>query len=255
MIALEDRGLLLGDGVFETVLALDGELVWWGDHMDRMGRGCEALGLPVPDPETALAAAQVALEDAGLAKGRAAVRVTWTAGSGGRGLDRPETLRPRLFVNATPSAKPADPVRLATVAVRRNEGSPASHHKTLAYLDNVLARRAARSAGAGEAVMLNNRGEVAGCAAANLFWRTEDGWRTPALDCGVLPGLARQRVLALAAERGLDVAQVREGATSLAQAQAAFITNSLIGLRVAAVLDGRALAVDVAVTALARLLP
>ncbi|HMP61671.1 MAG TPA: aminotransferase class IV, partial [Phenylobacterium sp.] len=95
-----------------------------------------------------------------------------------------------------------------------------------------------------EAVMLNNRGEAACAAAANLFWRTADGWRTPALDCGVLAGLARARVLALARSAGVEILEVREGAEDLARAEAAFISNSLIGVRAADRFDGRPLAID-----------
>ena len=63
------------------------------------------------------------------------------------------------------------PRRLALAAIRRNETSPdLAGYKTLAYLDNVLARRDALAAGADEALMLNGQGEIAGCAAASLFW-------------------------------------------------------------------------------------
>jgi len=244
MIPYDDRGLLLGDGLFETILADGGRLVWWPEHMARLRAGSAALGLPEPDTDQILSAAEVALQTAGLAAARAAVRVTWTAGSGGRGLDRPEALSPRLFVTAAPAPMASGPTTLEVTEVRRNEGSIAARHKTLAYLDSVLARRAARAAGAEEAVMLNNRGEVACAAAANLFWRTPEGWRTPALACGVLGGLARQAVLARAAAAGRPIAEVAEGLASLDQALEAFVTNSLIGLRPVARLNGRALAIN-----------
>ena len=94
----DDRGLLLGDGLFETVLAVGGRLVGLSAHLDRMAAGCAALGLPPLDRTLAERLTGDALT--GVAAPRAAVRLTLTAGSGGRGLDRPDASEPRLFATA-----------------------------------------------------------------------------------------------------------------------------------------------------------
>lgn len=237
-IPFDDRGLTLGDGLFETVLAEGGVLVLWDEHLARLTAGCAALGLPAPDPDAALAAARQALAASG--PGRAAVRLTWTAGSGGRGLDRPPAPAPRLFAMAAPAPLAAGPARLATVSVRRNQASPASRLKTLSYLDNILARREAAERGADEALMLNTAGDVACAAAANIFWLDRDVLYTPALDCGVLGGIVRAKVIEAAARMGVQTLEARMGPEVLASAQAIFLTNSLIGLRSVAFLDGRA---------------
>lgn len=241
MIPWDDRGLTLGDGLFETVLADHGRLVELAAHLDRMAAGCVVLGLPTPDRAAAEALMRRALQEAGLEAARAAVRLTFTAGAGGRGLDRPAALTPRLFATASAAAKPKEPVRLVTSAIRRNADSPASRLKTLAYLDNVLARREAQAAGANDAVMLNTRGEVACATAANLFWLKDGRLHTPALGCGVLAGVMRSVVLAKAAGLRLVAVEVAEGPAALAQAEAIFITNSLIGVRPVGELDGRVL--------------
>jgi branched-chain amino acid aminotransferase/4-amino-4-deoxychorismate lyase len=150
-------------------------------------------------------------------------------------------VQPRLVVTAAPAPAPLAPASLAIVSVRRNAGSPASRLKTLAYLDNVLARREAKAAGADEAVMLNTAGEVACAAAANLFWVSDGQLRTPALACGVLDGIVRAQVLALAAAMGVDVSEVRAGPEALSTAEAIFLTNSLIGVRVVGRLGDRVL--------------
>ncbi|MFZ3007557.1 MAG: aminotransferase class IV, partial [Phenylobacterium sp.] len=85
MIPPDDRGLLLGDGLFETVLSRAGDLVALGEHLERMAAGCAVLGLPAPDRGEAEALMRRAVSDAGLDGARAAVRLTLTAGSGGRG--------------------------------------------------------------------------------------------------------------------------------------------------------------------------
>lgn len=231
----DDRGLLLGDGLFETVLAVDGALVGLAAHLDRMTAGCGALGLPPPD--RVLAERLMAEALAGIAAPRVAVRLTLTAGSGGRGLDRPAAPDLRLFASAAASPRPSEPARLITSSVRRNEGSPAARLKTLAYLDNVLARAQAREQGADEALMLNSRGEAACAAAANVFWVRDGRLYTPALECGVLAGTMRARVLAAAARLGVEVAEARAPGAALADAEAVFLTNSLIGVRVVSALD------------------
>ena len=220
-IPLDDRGLLLGDGLFETVLAVDGDLPHLAAHLDRMAAGCAVLGLPFDRDEAARR-----VREATPAAGRFAVRLTLTAGSGRRGLDRPAAPLPRLFATAAPSTPPATPASAIVAATRRNEGSPAARLKTLSYLDNVLARAEARAAGADEAVMLNNRGALACAAAANLFWIEGGKLFTPRLDCGALAGITRARVMALEA-----VEEVAAGVEALARAEAVFLTNSLIGVR------------------------
>jgi branched-chain amino acid aminotransferase/4-amino-4-deoxychorismate lyase len=109
-------------------------------------------------------------------------------------------------------------------------------------LDNVMARAAARAAGADEALMLNTQGHVAGGAAANIFWTLGERLVTPALEVGVLDGVMRARVLAAAARAGVETLEARVSAAGLEAAEAMFLTNSLIGLREVSSLDGRSLA-------------
>lgn len=241
MIPDDDRGFTLGDGLFETVLAEAGKLADWDAHVARLAAGCAALGLPAPKEAVLRARADKALSRADLTRTRAAVRLTWTAGSGGRGLDRHAELTPRLVVTAAPAPAPKGPARLITASIRRNENSPTSRHKTLSSLDNVLARREALNAGADEAVMLNLAGRVSCAAAANLFWLEGEVFFTPALSCGVLAGIMRARVVAALTASGREVREVAAPPEALVRAKAIFLTNSLIGVRDVSEFDGRPL--------------
>jgi branched-chain amino acid aminotransferase/4-amino-4-deoxychorismate lyase len=244
----DDRGFTLGDGLFETVLAEEGGLDLWPEHVARLERGCATLGLPAPEGALLRREAMAALDAAGLMTARAAVRLSWTAGRGGRGLDRPAALAPQLSVLAMPAPAPTGPARLVTASVRRNETSPVSRLKTLSYLDQVLARRQAVAAGGDEALMLNGAGLVACAAAANIFWLSGGVLHTPALDCGVLDGVMRARVIA---RSPASVVETHAPAEALASAEAVFITSSLIGLRAVASLDGRSIGGEALVSALA----
>jgi branched-chain amino acid aminotransferase/4-amino-4-deoxychorismate lyase len=120
--------------------------------------------------------------------------------------------------------------------VRRNALSPSARLKSLGYLENVLARREAEAAGADEALMLDAAGHAACASAANLFWIADGRLHTPALSCGVLDGVMRAQVIAAA-----PVAEVSADLDALLQAEAAFLTSSLIGIRRIAVLAGKPL--------------
>lgn len=237
----DDRGLTLGVGLFETLLVRDGRPVWGDDHLARLVRGCARLGLPAPTREAWTAAVAAALAAAGLAHGRAALRITWTGGSGARGLLPPDDPAPRLLASATSWSAPPAAVTLATSAIRRNPTSPASQLKSLSYLDGVEARRAARAAGADEALMLSTAGELSCAAAANLFWAKGDALLTPALRLGVLDGIVRARVLVAAPRFGLAPREAAAPPSALASSSGVFLTNSLIGAAPVSRLDGASL--------------
>jgi branched-chain amino acid aminotransferase/4-amino-4-deoxychorismate lyase len=234
VIPIDDRGFLLGDGLFETVLFKAGQPVLWEAHMARLARGCLAIGLPPPDADRLRAEAGRAVTERRLGGARAAVRLTWTAGSGGRGLARPEPLGPRLVASAAASPRPDTPAAVVVSSIRRNARSPSARLKSLGYLDNVLVRREAEAAGADEALLLNTAGHAACASAANLFWITEGRLYTPSLSCGVLDGVMRAQVIGAA-----PVEEVRANLDAVLKAEAAFLTNSLIGIRTIRLLAGR----------------
>ena len=236
VLPADDRGLTLGDGLFETLLAVEGGLAHAALHFRRLAASAAALGLPPPPEANRLeAVAREALARNRLDRGRAAVRLTLTAGRSVRGLARDPSAAGRLLVTASPAPEAGTPVRLATVSVRRNPASPASRHKTLSYIDSVMALRQAHEAGADEAVMFNTRGRPACAAAANLVFRIDGEMVTPPLSEGVLAGTTRTRLLEALpemVERRLTRAEARK-------ADALVLTNALRGIRPALSWDGR----------------
>ncbi|MFO0542171.1 MAG: aminotransferase class IV [Phenylobacterium sp.] len=236
VLPADDRGLTLGDGVFETLLAMDGALAHAALHFHRLASSAAALGLPPPpEPQRLEAAARETLSRNGLDRGRAAVRLTLTAGRSARGLTRDPSAAARLLISAGPAPEAGTPVRLATVSVRRNPASPASRHKTLSYIDSIMAVREATSLGAEEAVLLNVRGRLACAAAANLVFRIRGNLVTPSLSEGVLPGVTRARL-----KQALP--EMEERPLTRREAEAAdglVLTNALRGLRPAVSWDGR----------------
>ena len=221
-------GVLYGYGVFETMRAYGGRVFRLDAHVERLCDGARALGLGVPFDAAALGrAVDRLLERNALAD--ASLRLTLEGDPPSDGAPAPA----RWFITALPMTQyPEELYERGAAAivsdVRRSETSPLSRLKTLNYLDNLLARRAARALGADEAILLNTRGDVAEGAASNVFIVRGRQLLTPPVDAGALPGIARATVLELAPSLGLDP---RESTLTLAALRAAdevFLTNSLM---------------------------
>lgn len=223
--AMADRGLLLGDGVFDTALGVQGRVAFEAAHADRLTAAAEALGFSVE--RARIVAAMRAL--AGTAP-LAAIRTTLTRGPGPRGLAPPAEPSPFLFGSAAPARSPLffAPLRLTLTSIARNETSPAARLKTLGYLDAVLAARDAQAQGFDEALFLNTGGRVACAGTGNFFGVFGGTLVTPPLEDGVLPGIVRAELLArIAPSLGLAVEERPLLPSDLQAAEALFVTNSL----------------------------
>lgn len=244
-----DRGFTLGDGLFETLVAVDGHAVDLPEHLSRLARGSTVLELPLPVEATEIATAigQV-LEANDLSKGRAALRLTLSRGVGSRGLLLPLDPKPNLVITASAFPQVAAHLDAATVPIRRNEGSPLSRIKSLNYLDNVLAQQQAQALGAQEALMFNNHDRIAGFARGNLFALVGETWVTPPLADGVLDGITRAKILQNAVKIGIKVIENSLERGEIDLFRALFITNSLLGAVPIARLDGVEMRLDTALT-------
>ncbi len=219
---LTDRGLTLGDGIFDTASAHNGRLFLREAHLERFAAAAEALDIPFPGKQ-----ASEALDALAAAVGDGVVRLTLTRGGGARGLAPPKGPKPLLFGAAAPPPPPFPVLSLAATAIRRNETSPAARVKVLPYLDAILGFEEARAKGADEALFLNTQGRVACLASANLFAVFGGQLATPPLSDGVLAGTVRAFVLGKAADLGLKAIERSLDFSDLLRADALFATSSL----------------------------
>ena len=236
VFAANDRGALLGDGLFETVRTVGGRPVWLDDHLARMRAGASALGLRLPEHAVG-EGIRAALAGA---HGLGALRITVTRGPGGRGLAPipTEVQAPRALVTWSAVPAPTDaPVRLAPSRVRRNPAAPSCRHKTLSYVDAGAARAEADRAGADDALMLGVSGRVACTTIGNLWVRTPDAFLTPPLSEGVLAGVVRGRLLCAGRAGGVPV---RVGPVTAQDVRRfpLYRSNSLTGVQRAALAGG-----------------
>lgn len=237
-IPVWDRGLLFGDGLFETLRAYRGAPFALTEHLARLRDSALLLQIPMPWEEEREAESIIAelLERNGLANPGAPdayIRITLTGGPHGGALGLQRLGAPTIFIVARPfEGFPAswyhDGLRLVISGIRRNSGSPVTRMKTLNGLDSLLARQEALDAGAQEALLLDSRGFLAEGTSSNFFFALGEQLCMPSLACGALPGTAR----ALIAERlcpDMGV-RVREGEFTLEDltgSSEAFVSNSL----------------------------
>ena len=236
-LSIADRGFTLADGIFETLLGIGERPVWLAEHLSRLRDGASQLGLHLAFDDQALEAAVIELlRRNGFA--RSAVRITLTRGPAAkRGLWVDDQSSPTLLMTCAPSVAISGPQRVVIArTTRRNEHSPLSRIKSLNYGDNILARREALARGATDALMLNGQGHVVCATVGNLFARVRGKWITPPVSDGILPGIARGKILSR-----MDVKQASLSETDLRAADAAFISNSLGSVDIVEV-DGAKLA-------------
>ena len=237
MLAIDarDRGLLLGDGVFETMLVLNTTALWANMHLARMESAAKELGLGF-DRGTVDDAIDEILE--GAAATHYVLRITLTRGSSTRGLGgNGGTSSMMITIDPFDPTLMFQPVTLATSTIRRNTHSPTSRLKTISYIDNIAAAREASAKGMEDALMLNVAGAVACSTIANLFLVKNGMLVTPARDQGILTGVIRQALIAAAGNLGVATEERVVQPAELAKADGVFLTNSLRFIRPVKALD------------------
>ncbi|OGO00324.1 MAG: hypothetical protein A2Y59_03665 [Chloroflexi bacterium RBG_13_52_14] len=227
-----DLGFLYGFGLFETMRAYSGHIFRIHKHLERLRQSAALIGLPLNafDLEKAcydtLKANQ--LDDA-------RTRLTVSMGEGEAVLDPPKHPRPTVLVIASsynpPSAETyRNGYKAVVSSIRQNSQSPLPRLKTVNYLNNILARREAKDAGADEALLLNERNLLCEGSTSNVFLVSGGGMITPSVESGCLPGITRQVVLEITKELGIGIAQREVQLEELLRADEAFLTSSLIEL-------------------------
>jgi branched-chain amino acid aminotransferase len=221
---LSDRGLLLGDGAFDTALVLNGRIFRGDAHLRRLLGWLAMLGIDAD--ATTIREAIAALIPHGE---RHVLRVTVTRGPGLRGLIAVGEQRPTIM--ASLASLPMDffspRLSMSVAAIRRNETSPLSRMKALCYLDAILAMGEAIAVGHNEALFLNCAGRVACASIGNVFAIFGKELVTPPLDDGVTPGIIRGFILAESGALGLATSERSIGLEEFCAADAVFMTNSL----------------------------
>ncbi len=230
-VASTDRGLLYGDGLFETIAVVECEPGHWQQHLQRLQAGCARLGIEAVD-ELLLAGECRQLVDG---VGRAVVKIIVTRGSGGRGYRVPARPAPTrmLQLHDWPEFPPAcarQGVALRICDIRLGHNPRLAGIKHLNRLEQVLARQEWDDTGIMEGLLLDSESNLVEGTMSNLFLVRDGVLLTPDLQrCGVA-GIMRSQLLECAGQISINTEICQLGMVDLHEAEEVFICNSLIGI-------------------------
>jgi branched-chain amino acid aminotransferase len=230
-ISVFDHGLLYGDGVFEGIRSYGGKVFRLKEHIRRLFDSANGIRLEIPLAADELAKAIAdTLQANGLKD--AYIRVVVTRGVGTLGLDPNRCSSPTVFVitdkiELYPRELYENGLEIITAATMRNHPNAVNPRlKSLNYLNNILAKIEAIDAGTLEAVMLNHQGFVAECTGDNLFIVRDGVLFTPPIAAGILEGITRDEIIAIAEDFGIKVREENLTRHDLYVANECFLTGT-----------------------------
>lgn len=228
-IAVEDRGLHYGDGVFESALMTSGHVRFIEQHLRRLALGCKRLGIVPPDP--ALLRSDV--QRLSGSEPRAVIKIIVSRGVGPRSYRPSLRCKPTRIVALYPAPLQPATARLALrwCETRLGRNARLAGIKHLNRLEQVLAQAEWDDDTIVDGLMLDAEGELVSGTANNVFLVREGVLVTPDLRfCGVL-GIMRAEVLRTARELGITVSEEPLWPHDVEAASEIFITNSVRGIR------------------------
>lgn len=235
VISVFDHGLVVGDGVFETVEVWRGRPFALRRHLERLARSAAGLGIGCPSAEVVADAVTAVVASAGAEQGR--IRITVTDGLGPLGSPRADG-PPSLIVAFGAFGEVAEDCRVVVVPWPRNERGALAGLKTTSYAENALALAYAHERGGDEAIFANTVGELCEGTGSNVFVVKDGELCTPPLSSGCLAGVTRALLIERhgAVERPIRIESFRPGGI-----EEAFITSTLRGVLPVSAIDGEPL--------------
>jgi len=245
-ISVFDHGLLYGDGIFEGIRFYNGRVFRLEEHLNRLWDSARSICLEIPmTMQNMTDAVLETIRQNHLRDGY--IRLLVTRGIGNLGLNPTQCKSPSVIIIAATIALYHEDfyrkgLTIVTCATRRS--SPAALNpavKSLNYLNNVMARVEANLAGADEALMLNDAGNVAECTADNVFIVKRGQIFTPPVSAGALRGITRSVVFEIAAELDVKVREADITRHDVFVADECFLTGTAAEIVPVVKADGRSI--------------
>lgn len=202
IIAGIDHGLVVGDGVFETLKVTERGAFAVRRHLDRLNRSAAALALPEPDHGEIREATDAVLDGRDFARGK--LRITYTGGRGPLSSEAPYG-PPTLIIMLAPAEAAPQFTSIVTAPWTRNEHGALAGVKSTSYAENVRGLRYAASYDASEAIFLNTAGHICEGTGTNIFIVFGDKVITPPLSSGPLAGVTRELIMEWSAVEQRDL--------------------------------------------------
>jgi len=230
-------GFMYGYGVFETIRVSGKQALFLDQHYTRMVRALSVLGMTCPYQETELQPIiEKLLELNGVSEGF--VKVVCSKPTPKKQVHQEADI---LILTGTKTYKEeyTTGLKVCLADARRNEFSKLVRIKSMNYAENILEKEAAVQKGFDEALFLNTHDHVAEGCVSNIFWVKDGVVYTPSLDCGILEGTARARVILKCAELQIPVLEGVYKFEELFRADEIFLTNALMDIMPVSLLEDK----------------
>jgi aminodeoxychorismate lyase len=241
-VAPVSSAMLYGRGVFTTVAIYQGKPFLWPEHWQRLLDHARRLNIDCSGCTQAGVgeALNKLISVNNVSDGRARVILLARSGRDFWKTKAPgEKKTDLLIMTGEPQKVPASGLTLAVSPYRINTFSPLTGIRSLNYLEQVLSWEEAQEREFDEAVMLNERGEIAAATMANIFWVKEGTVYTPALSTGAVAGITRRTVLQLAEQESIPVVEGMYELGDLVEAEEIFLTSANLGVAIVTTFDFR----------------
>jgi branched-subunit amino acid aminotransferase/4-amino-4-deoxychorismate lyase len=235
-IHADDEGFLRGRAVFETLRVYGGRPFRLEQHLERLRRSAEMLGLPGPDLPGLAELGRAAIADAGA--GDAVLRYFWTPGRDG--LGRPTGLA--LVSSLPPDLEELRARGLRLAVARWAPGHRLAASKSTSYAENLAAHDEALRAGSDDALLVDTADVVLEAPTANVWWREGSRLVTPALEQPILAGVTRAALWELAPGLGYEPEEGVHTLARVAPAEEVFISSSVREVMPVVAIDGEPVA-------------
>lgn len=224
-----DRGLLYGDGVFETIAIKQGQPQYWEEHLQRLHLGCATLGLSSPDDVLLKNETQ---QLTGTDE-RCVIKIIITRGAGGRGYKPPRQSPTRVIQKFPWPQFPADytasGIDVTLCDFKLTQQTRLAQIKHLNRLEQILARSEWDDEYQ-EGLVCDLDGHIIEATSSNVFFEVDNGLITPDLKrCGVA-GVLRAQVIKYCNNKGIELSVRDFGLDDVGAIQAMFLCNSIIGI-------------------------
>jgi len=197
-------GVICGWGLFTTLRIVDGEAFAFERHWRRLEKDAAIIRMPMPYAGSRVRVnLQEVIRANGVAEGCARIYLVYNQ----TGFWRSDEAMPDvdLVIYTAPLPTYREPLRLSLREHGRHAASPLAGVKTISWLPNVWSVAEAQREGFDEVILLNERGEVAECTAANVYMVKGETILTPPLSSGCLEGVTRGILFEIAGEAGVSV--------------------------------------------------
>jgi len=239
-VSPDNQNFLLGTGLFETLVTINGRPFAFAHHYERLTVGAEVLGLRVPSQEDLLTAVEALLAGIDLAEEEQRQRIRITLSSEG------------YLVTATPCETAPESIIAVIDPHPVHERGRLTHIKSSSYAEYALALKAAQGRGAQEAILANSAGDLCEGSTSNVFFARDGILHTPLLACGCLPGVTRKLLLRALRGAGTEIIEGHYPIVDLDTCDELFVTSTIKNVCPVSKLEDRELPIDGPLTSFAR---